>query len=272
MLARWIGIIVLVVVVVAMVFLGVVYGPALGLTAAVAPPNASGSPSASGPGQASQANPRYVTIEQYQRERDEDLKLIEGNTQAIADNQQAMEDKAEQIAANQEAIRANSDSIAAVRTQSNDLVAVQDDLNNTLEQITGRDASGTPFPNVLSIMASPDGRQQMEEAVHDSMRDRGTLVVENRMSQGYTLMVNDASHYVPPGQTVRVEGLPVGTVETELVGHESPKNWSLGPPNYEQRITIGRRPPRTVYYEAPVVRRTYYLDTGTVYYPPAWIW
>jgi hypothetical protein len=34
--------------------------------------------------------------------------------------------------------------------------------------------------------------------------------------------------------------VPVGTLTTELVGYEAAKNWTVGPPNYHQGITITR--------------------------------
>jgi hypothetical protein len=30
----------------------------------------------------------------------------------------------------------------------------------------------------------------------------------------------------------------VGTISTELVNYEAPRNWTVGPPNYEQHIVI----------------------------------
>ena len=139
-MARWIGIVVLVFVVVAMAVLGVVYGPALGLGPGVAPPS-SGSTNSTEPSQ-----PKYVTVERYEQDRAADLKLIEGNTAATASNQGLIEAKAKEIAANQEAIRANSESIAANRTQLNDVLEFQDRLHSDLEQIIDRTAVPTHEP------------------------------------------------------------------------------------------------------------------------------
>ncbi len=45
--------------------------------------------------------------------------------------------------------------------------------------------------------------------------------------------------------------VPVGTLTTELVGYESPKNWTIGPPNYAQDIRIWRRVITPVIVEPP---------------------
>jgi len=111
-----------------------------------------------------------------------------------------------------------------------------------LAAISEYDRDGLAIPNVRAIMKSSDGREALDEAVHQVMKRQGAVVVENRLGQGYTLRVNRSeSHYIGPYETKRIP-VPVGTITTELVGYESPKNWSVGPPNYEQRIAIGPSP------------------------------
>jgi hypothetical protein len=93
-------------------------------------------------------------------------------------------------------------------------------------------------PNLRQNMqAAPEFRQDMSQAVHDSLRQNGALRVQNRMNAGQYLTVNGKTEYIPPLATVTFD-VPVGSLTTELKGFEAAKNWTIGPPNYTQEIVI----------------------------------
>jgi hypothetical protein len=106
--------------------------------------------------------------------------------------------------------------------------------------------------NLRSAMAVPQFRDELANAVHDVIRQRGTLRVENRSGIEHRLLINGSEHRIPALRIVEID-VPVGTLTTELVGYEAPKNWTVGPPNYQQAITITPRPTPAVYVEAPVM-------------------
>mgnify|MGYP001050955704 CR=1 FL=1 len=135
-------------------------------------------------------------------------------------------------------------------------------LEQVAQNVSGRDGQSSYVPNIWSAMEdSEQFRKSMKEAVHMSLDQQGTLVIRNKTHTGKSLRIRatgkDTTVYVPAGTEVRVP-VPVGTVSTELVGHEAAKNWMLGPPNNEQEIDILPAPPAPVVispplYEAPVV-------------------
>jgi hypothetical protein len=106
--------------------------------------------------------------------------------------------------------------------------------------------------NLRSAMAVPQFREELTEAVHDVIRRRGTLRVENRTAVEHRLLVNRTEYRIPAMRTLALD-VPVGTVTTELLGYERPKNWTVSPPHYHQRITITRTAPPAVFVAPPVV-------------------
>jgi hypothetical protein len=130
-----------------------------------------------------------------------------------------------------------------------ELSTVQGQIAKRVSRPDGEDAY------VLSIMdnmqRSPEFRQEMDRAVHDSMRRQGTLAIENQMDTYQTVRVNNATYQVAPHGNLNLE-VPVGTVTTELVGYEQEKHWTLGPPNYQIQIGIRPNYAQPVYVDAPV--------------------
>jgi len=43
--------------------------------------------------------------------------------------------------------------------------------------------------------------------------------------------------------------VPVGTVTTQLVGHEGVKSWTITAPNYRQDVVVNPRPVTPIYVE-----------------------
>lgn len=150
--------------------------------------------------------------------------------------------------------------------QLKDLAKIAADRNDLLETVVADismgGGSGRSIPDVRAIMEDPAGREALDQAVHGVMQRRGTLVVENRMDSGFRLLLNNQTYIdIGPRETKRIP-VELGTITTELVGFESPKNWSVGPPNYEQSIVIGPKPTQAVVISSPL---SYYWD-------PLWGW
>lgn len=124
-----------------------------------------------------------------------------------------------------------------------------------LEQVSERDNQGNYVPSVRGSMAkSPEFREAMVNVVHDSLRKQGTLRIQNQMGVGVQLRVNnEQTYYIAPYSTHADITVPVGTLTTELVGYESPKNWTIGAPNYFQQINVTPSASRVLVAPAPVV-------------------
>jgi len=126
-----------------------------------------------------------------------------------------------------------------------------------LDAISGTDSSGNRVLKLRPIMSrSPQFRQEMTDAVHETMRQQGTVRIRNEMGTTSTLLVNRQQYSIAPYAILDI-AVPVGTLTTELVGYEAPKNWTIGPPNYTQAIDI--RPS-----DNPVV----VVEPSPVVYPP----
>jgi len=140
-----------------------------------------------------------------------------------------------------------------------------------LDKISATDENGEIYLPLNSIMSrSATARQEVRNAVEQSIRKQGTLTIVNEMGISQDIIVNRTQHHVHPGATLNLT-VPVGTVSTQLPGQKV-VNWTIGVPNYRQsvsikpqRYTAGRvaydlpssntwvSPPRyEVYYNTPV--------------------
>ena len=91
-------------------------------------------------------------------------------------------------------------------------------------------ANGSRFvPNVANMMQSPEYRRDLAQAVREAVPSSGTLHLRNRMASAQHLRVNGVTLDVP-AWSVRMFQAPAGTVTTELIGYESPKSLTVGPP------------------------------------------
>lgn len=107
-----------------------------------------------------------------------------------------------------------------------------------LEMISRRDSQGRPILALNNIMQeSPEFKQELSDAVHSTFRQSGTLRVRNMMTTAQYLNVNGRQELIP-AQSSQDFVVRVGTLTTELVGQEAPKNWTIGAPNYLQEINI----------------------------------
>lgn len=134
------------------------------------------------------------------------------------------------------------DQVQQLENELRELRQVQGQVARTFQDSKGNRLA---VPNILANMErSPEFRAELGRAVHEVMQHWGTLLIENRTSTGQTIRVLPTGQYVyiPPWQSSGPIAVPVGTVSTALIGQEAPKNWVIGPPNYEQRIVINPRP------------------------------
>ncbi len=148
--------------------------------------------------------------------------------------------------------------IADLQKQQEVLRSQQAELDQIVRGISTRDSSNQPIVNMSANMQSPQFREGFQGAVEGSLRRQGTLRVENQMATAQTIRVNGESHMVAAGGVKDVE-VQVGTVVTELVGYESPKNWTVGAPRYVQRVVIEPKPAA-------------YVPAATWVYDPVWGW
>ncbi len=119
-----------------------------------------------------------------------------------------------------------------------ELDAVQGQIAGVIAEPNGQTLR---VPNILGTMQkSPQFRAQVSEAVHEVLAQQGTLTIENQTNFWHQVRVvnNGRSYGIPPNGRSEPITVPVGTVTTELVNYEAPRNWTVGPPNYEQRIVI----------------------------------
>lgn len=112
------------------------------------------------------------------------------------------------------------------------------DQEAILRAISRQDSQGRYVPNMSANMdKSPELRQEMSDVVQRSLLHEGTLRVQNNTSTDQYLRVNSVDWRIPAFSVINI-AVPVGTVTTELVGYESPKNWTVAAPSYLQVVDI----------------------------------
>jgi uncharacterized small protein (DUF1192 family) len=171
-----------------------------------------------------------------------------------------------QVKANTDVIDSVDDRLAVISKENAELLAQIQEQNAAQSQmlaaISTQGAGGNPIPNLRAIMDDSQGRESLENAVHQVLRRQGTVTIENRLGQGYSIEVNRQAHFVPAGGGITISNVPVGTVTTELVGYEETKYWAITPPDYQLKIVIGPR-------ERQVVRRVAEAETMPQVVTPA---
>jgi len=130
-----------------------------------------------------------------------------------------------------------------------ELLAQQDQLQEEiLLAISRRDSQNRPILPLLSIMQqSPEGAREIEAAVIKSLPQFGTVRIRNDTEFPQTVRVNGVERTIRPWGTEPFERIPMGVVTTELVGHESPKHWTLALPKREIEIRISGNAIRRFY-------------------------
>ncbi len=121
-------------------------------------------------------------------------------------------------------------------------------LANIAKRISQPNGPERYIVDIRGNLQSPTFRNELSDAVNEVLPREGKLHIHNRMSTTQTLTVNRKDYQIAPGDRLVVT-VPVGTVTTELVGFEAPRNWTIGAPTFEERIVIGPREERRVLYQ-----------------------
>jgi hypothetical protein len=90
-----------------------------------------------------------------------------------------------------------------------------------------RDDSGRYVPKLNAAMERESFRQEMDAAVHGSLRKVGRFRVVNKTASPQWIQINLRDHYLRAGEELILQDVPVGTVTTQLPG-QSLVNWTLG--------------------------------------------
>jgi hypothetical protein len=117
---------------------------------------------------------------------------------------------------------------------------------------------------VGEITVDSDGQRLLRsEAIQAALPKVGEVVIRNNMDAPYYLNINGVRRFVP-AKTERKYDVPTGTLTTELVGYEPPKNWVIGVGNnFQQIVEINPTPPGHTTY-----RPVYNSDSTTVVNSP----
>lgn len=148
-------------------------------------------------------------------------------TKAVADNVIATEQ-------NKQDIQLNTDSIARIT----DVIQTElEKQQRILEAISQKDAAGNDVLRLSAIMEqSEEFRGDVRKAVHQSLETHGEFSIHNRMGSYQRVVVNQREYGLNPDDILTLK-VPVGTVTARLPG-QALTNWTVGAPNYSQRIEI----------------------------------
>ena len=105
-----------------------------------------------------------------------------------------------------------------------------------LSEIASWDGDKKAYLRFDNIMSSSDGRRQIQDAVHGSIRRQGVVTVNNRSMTGQYLWVNRVRYWVAAGGSIHVN-VPVGTATTQLPG-QNVQSWTITAPNYAQALDL----------------------------------
>ncbi len=72
-----------------------------------------------------------------------------------------------------------------------------------------------------------------------SLANQGKLTVENNTDSDRQMWINGTSYWIWAGSKLTVQ-VPVGEVTTKVTGEDA-RTWTIGEPNFEERIEIVRR-------------------------------
>ena len=136
---------------------------------------------------------------------------------------------------------------------------------------------------------SEEFRDDVRKAVHQSLETHGEFSIHNRMANYQRIVVNQKEYGLNADEILTLK-VPVGTVTAQLPG-QALTNWTVGAPNYSQKIEIvpeayattttayrpvpsnSARPwytlsplPREPCYLAPLPRSPIYAGPGVEYY------
>lgn len=173
-------------------------------------------------------------VEQLKAKLDTALRSLADLTAQVEKNTQAIDNNLTLINEVLEKQRQLRESLEDLRqTQQEQFVQQQ----QVLDAIAQPDSSGN---NVLRLSAamesSPEFREDVRQAVHDSLAQEGTLILHNKMATTQEVTINRQQHSIPAGEVLTLK-VPVGTLTAQLPGQRI-TNWTIAAPTYEQRIDV----------------------------------
>lgn len=101
-----------------------------------------------------------------------------------------------------------------------------------LDAISRPDSQGRPIVALSNIMQSDEFREELSNAVYDSVREEGTLWVYNRTRNWQLLRVNAQLRLIRPASAPIAIPVKLGKLTTELVDQEPPRTWTVSSPTY----------------------------------------
>ncbi|MGO8753229.1 MAG: hypothetical protein ACLQNE_45410 [Thermoguttaceae bacterium] len=73
-----------------------------------------------------------------------------------------------------------------------------------LDAISSRDSQGNPILNLRHVRANPESREVFDKIVHDSMRQKGTLRIQNDMGSACYILVNGQQYNIDPYASIEI--------------------------------------------------------------------
>jgi len=163
-----------------------------------------------------------------------------------------------QIGALSTAIQAQTELVQALTANQNTFTtSVNKELEavrQNLVDISRTDSTKGHVPRLDAAMESPSFRQDMDRAVHASLKTTGTFQIVNKTVSHQWIFVNRTERFLRPNETLVLE-VPVGTVTTQLPGQDL-VNWTVTAPDYSQSVDIVPLPtPTRTIVEPPLFSR-----------------
>lgn len=194
----------------------------------------------------SDSTPPLESTEPKSDQADPDMhqEVLTRITELLTQNSELLKNLAAKDPVEQPTIAESSVSAEYERKLTAVLELVQDldaRVNQAIKPSQDRSGQGIFVADILNAMdKSPAYRDEIQKVVDLTMSREATLRVRNDLAIGQWFCVGSETHCIAPGETKTFRRRP-GNVTTELVGHEAPRNWMLGPPDFDLLIVIGHR-------------------------------
>jgi hypothetical protein len=162
---------------------------------------------------------------------------------------------AQQVASNTEAATQNAQGVERITTVLNEELRKQQDILNSIDEltrqqqeqlarqqaildaITQKDSAGNDMLRLSANMEqSEEFRDDVRKAVLQSLETHGEISIHNRMANHQRIVVNQKEYGLNADEILMLK-VPVGTVTARLPG-QALTNWTVGAPNYSQKIEI----------------------------------
>ncbi|MHB9077021.1 MAG: hypothetical protein ACYC3X_05950 [Pirellulaceae bacterium] len=162
---------------------------------------------------------------------------------------------AEQVAKNTAAITTNAQGIERLTTIMNDELRKQQEILTRLDELTlqqqdqlarqqvildtiaEQDSSGRDILRLSANMEqSEEFRDDVRKAVQQAMDAHGEVTIHNRMGSRQQIVVNHKEYGLGADEILTLK-VPTGIVTAQLPGQPL-TDWTLGAPNYSQKIEI----------------------------------